>query len=132
MLTTHYLEEAEQLADRLAIMHAGQIARMGTVSEIVAAEPARIRYRTTSTVLADVDALATLPALTAGSRSDTAGVELATTDLQATLDALLRRAHDADAVLTNLDASPASLEQTFLTIAQSGNDHTDVSDATAA
>jgi ABC-2 type transport system ATP-binding protein len=132
VLTTHYLEEAEQLADRLAIMHAGQIARMGSVSEIVAAEPARIRYRTTSTALANIDALATLPAITAGSRSDTAGVELATTDLQATLDALLRRAHAADAVLTNLDASPASLEQTFLTIAQSGNDHTAVPHATAA
>jgi ABC-2 type transport system ATP-binding protein len=132
VLTTHYLEEAEQLADRLAIMHAGQIARMGSVSEIVASEPAHIRYRTTSAELADLDGLVTLPALTAGSRSDTTGVELATTDLQATLNALLRRAHDADAVLTSLDASPASLEQTFLTIAQSGNGHGDVPHATAA
>jgi ABC-2 type transport system ATP-binding protein len=132
VLTTHYLEEAEQLADRLAIMHAGQIARMGSVPEIVAAEPARIRYRTTSTVMANLDALATLPALIAGSRSDTTGVELATTDLQATLNALLRRAQDADAVLTSLDASPASLEQTFLTIAQSSNGHGDVPHATAA
>jgi phospholipid/cholesterol/gamma-HCH transport system ATP-binding protein len=132
VLTTHYLEEAEQLADRLAIMHAGQIDRMGSVSEIVASEPARIRYRTTSTALANLEALATLPALTAGSRSDTTGVELATTDLQVTLNALLRRAHDADAVLIGLDASPASLEQTFLTIAQSGNDPVAVPHVTAA
>src|SRR4051794_25453628 len=73
VLTTHYLEEAEQLADRLAIMHAGQIARMGSVAEIVASEPAHIRYRTTSAELADLDGLATLPALAAGSRSDTTG-----------------------------------------------------------
>ena len=29
LLTTHYLEEAEALADRLAIMHAGRIVRVG-------------------------------------------------------------------------------------------------------
>jgi ABC-2 type transport system ATP-binding protein len=132
VLTTHYLEEAEQLADRLAIMHAGQLARMGSVPEIVSSEPAHIRFHTTSTVLANLDALATLPGLSGGSRSDATGVELATRDLQATLNALLRRAHDADAVLTGLDASPASLEQTFLTIAQSGNDHVDGPHAVAA
>ena len=105
---------------------------LGTVSEIVAAEPARIRYRTTSARLADLDALATLPAFCPGSRSDTVGVELATTNLQATLDALLRRADEAGAVLTSLDASAASLEKTFLTIAESQNSRTDVPDAAAA
>src|SRR5699024_4548895 len=35
VLTTHYLEEAEELADRLAIMHAGEIVRSGTVEQIV-------------------------------------------------------------------------------------------------
>lgn len=37
MLTTHYLQEAEALADRVAIMDHGKIITMGTVSEIVAA-----------------------------------------------------------------------------------------------
>ncbi|MDA4121128.1 MAG: ABC transporter ATP-binding protein, partial [Thaumarchaeota archaeon] len=35
MLTTHYLEEAEELADRVAIMNHGKIITMGTTSEIV-------------------------------------------------------------------------------------------------
>src|SRR5713226_7470897 len=35
MLTTHYLEEAEELADRVAIMNHGKIVAMGTPSEIV-------------------------------------------------------------------------------------------------
>jgi ABC-2 type transport system ATP-binding protein len=35
MLTTHYLEEAEELADRVAIMNHGKIVTMGTTSEIV-------------------------------------------------------------------------------------------------
>jgi ABC-2 type transport system ATP-binding protein len=35
LLTTHYLEEAEELADRVAIMNHGKIVAMGTPSEIV-------------------------------------------------------------------------------------------------
>ena len=34
MLTTHYLEEAEELADRVAIMNHGKIAAIGTTDEI--------------------------------------------------------------------------------------------------
>ena len=36
MLTTHYLEEAEELADKVAIMDHGKIVASGTTSEIVA------------------------------------------------------------------------------------------------
>ena len=35
ILTTHYLEEAEQLSDRVAIMDHGQIVAMGTANEII-------------------------------------------------------------------------------------------------
>ena len=35
MLTTHYLEEAEELADRVAIMNHGRIVAMGTTEQIV-------------------------------------------------------------------------------------------------
>jgi ABC-2 type transport system ATP-binding protein len=35
ILTTHYLDEAEQLADRVAIMDHGQIVAMGTTEEII-------------------------------------------------------------------------------------------------
>jgi ABC-2 type transport system ATP-binding protein len=36
VLTTHYLEEAQQLSDRVAIMNHGQIVAMGTSDEIIA------------------------------------------------------------------------------------------------
>ncbi|RUO36908.1 ABC transporter ATP-binding protein [Aliidiomarina shirensis] len=36
LLTTHYIEEAQRLADRVAILRAGQIIAEGTVSEIIA------------------------------------------------------------------------------------------------
>jgi ABC-2 type transport system ATP-binding protein len=35
ILTTHYLDEAEQLSDRVAIMNHGQIVAMGTPEEII-------------------------------------------------------------------------------------------------
>jgi ABC-2 type transport system ATP-binding protein len=36
ILTTHYLDEAEQLSDRVAIMNQGRIVAMGTPDEIIA------------------------------------------------------------------------------------------------
>lgn len=45
VLTTHYLEEAERLADRIAIMHAGQIATEGTLRELVGGTFSRIGFR---------------------------------------------------------------------------------------
>ena len=37
LLTTHYMEEAEQLCDRLAIMDHGKVLELGTVKELVGA-----------------------------------------------------------------------------------------------
>jgi ABC-2 type transport system ATP-binding protein len=46
LLTTHYLDEAEQLADRVAVLREGQIVAVGTPAELTGATPAsEIRYR---------------------------------------------------------------------------------------
>ncbi len=46
VLTTHYLDEAEQLADRVAVLREGRIVAVGTPSELTSAAPAtEIRYR---------------------------------------------------------------------------------------
>jgi ABC-2 type transport system ATP-binding protein len=46
LLTTHYLDEAQQLADRVAVLRAGEIVRMGRPSELTAAATkVEIRYR---------------------------------------------------------------------------------------
>ena len=44
LLTTHYLEEAEELADRLAIMHEGRIVAAGTPAQVTASQPSRISF----------------------------------------------------------------------------------------
>jgi ABC-2 type transport system ATP-binding protein len=46
LLTTHYLDEAEQLADRLAVLRAGLIIRTGTPAELTGgSSETEIRYR---------------------------------------------------------------------------------------
>jgi ABC-2 type transport system ATP-binding protein len=48
LLTTHYLDEVEQLADRVAVLREGQIVATGTPQELTSAAPAtEIRYRDT-------------------------------------------------------------------------------------
>jgi ABC-2 type transport system ATP-binding protein len=46
LLTTHYLDEAEQLADRVAVMREGVIVRVGTPRELTTGDlEVEIRYR---------------------------------------------------------------------------------------
>jgi ABC-2 type transport system ATP-binding protein len=46
VLTTHYLDEAEQLADRVAVLRKGEIVAVGQPAELIGATPAtEIRYR---------------------------------------------------------------------------------------
>ena len=46
VLTTHYLDEAERLADRVAVMRRGEIVAVGPPAELIGGVPAtEIRYR---------------------------------------------------------------------------------------
>ena len=46
LLTTHYLDEAEQLADRLAVLREGEIIREGTPAELTGgSNETEVRYR---------------------------------------------------------------------------------------
>ncbi|MER5869980.1 ABC transporter ATP-binding protein [Streptomyces sp. NPDC002044] len=112
LLTTHYLEEAEELADRLAILHEGELVLTGTPAEVTATRPARIRFA----LPADVPP-ARLP-LTLRAAAHGRDVEIRTERLQGDLTELLRWAHDHGVELGGLDARSASLEEAFLEIAQ--------------
>ncbi|MFG2904169.1 ABC transporter ATP-binding protein [Kitasatospora sp. NPDC048286] len=112
LLTTHYLEEAEELADRLAIMHGGRVVTSGTVAEVIAGRPARISFE-----LPDFTGTA-LPVL-AGAEIGVEGrrVTVQTLGLQDTLTDLLGWARQHGIALGALDARSASLEEAFLAIA---------------
>ena len=121
LLTTHYLEEAEELADRVAIMRAGRVVREGTVAEAVAAEPARIEFvpRAGPGALLRLKAtdLPALPGLV-GADVDRGRVRLRTSELQEDLDIVLTWARENGLRLEELEARSASLEQAFLSLAE--------------
>jgi ABC-2 type transport system ATP-binding protein len=77
LLTTHYLDEAQQLADRVAVIRAGEIVSLGTPAELIADLPlTQIRYRRNGeTVVIDTETpTAVLAELTAGAVAS--GIEL--------------------------------------------------------
>ncbi len=45
LLTTHYLDEAQRLADRVGVLREGLIVKIGTPSELVGSQLTEIRYR---------------------------------------------------------------------------------------
>lgn len=109
LLTTHFLDEAEQLADQVSIMRAGRVVREGTVAQIVAGEPSTIGF---------ADLGRDLPLLPAEVRVDRGRTEIRTADLQPTLSTLLRWADEHRVVLADLAVSSPSLEAVFLRIAR--------------
>ncbi|MGI5376548.1 ABC transporter ATP-binding protein [Streptomyces sp. CA-251387] len=117
LLTTHYLEEAEDLADRLAILHEGRIAATGTPAEVTAGRPSRISFE-----LPEGYFLGDLPPLgelgVTGHHVDGRVVRLRTHQLQRAATRLLVWAEAAGVELRGLDVRSASLEEAFLGIAR--------------
>ena len=107
LLTTHYLEEAEVLANRVAIMRDGRIAVAGSLGEVSAQLPARIAFRAPSIPLP--------PELKALSTDGRVGEHvLETYALQADLTRLLDWANGHDLTLDRLHARGGSLEDAFM------------------
>ena len=112
LLTTHNLDEAQRLADRIELMHAGRILRSGTPASIVADLPSTISFATSS--LRSAPPLPDVHQLRVVEHRGTATIE--THDLQGSLAALLAWASSHDVLLTELRAETASLERAFLAL----------------
>lgn len=121
LLTTHYLEEAEDLADRLAILHEGRIAATGTPAEVTASQPSRITFDLPEGYfLGDLPPLAELGVT--GHEVTDRTVRLRTGELQRTATRLLVWAQRAGVELRGLDVRSASLEEAFLHIAREASE----------
>lgn len=131
LLTTHYLEEAEELADRLAIMHEGRIAAEGRVDEVVAAHPSRISFELPAGYhVGDLPPLGQLGVTEHQLSGRT--VQLTTPALQRAATGLLVWADAAGVELRGLDVRSASLEEAFLHIAREAKESTAATSAATA
>ena len=123
LLTTHYLEEAERLADRLAIMHRGEIRVEGTLGDVLASWGDRITFRLPEEVGTD-----DLPEIT-GARTEVrsrdgllwAAYTVTGADVESrahrVVSDLVAWSAERGATLRNLQVRGASLEDVFLQVA---------------
>jgi ABC-2 type transport system ATP-binding protein len=96
LLTTHYLDEVEQLADRVAVLREGHIVASGTVHELIGGAPAtEIRYRRNGEV-----------------------VVLETDEPTRVLHELTAAAMERGEELEGLEVRKPSLEDVYLTLVQ--------------
>jgi ABC-2 type transport system ATP-binding protein len=108
LLTTHYLDEAEHLADRLAVLIDGQIRALGTARELCSQVglPTRISFRMSGGSQALPPGAARL--------DDT--VVAQTTDSAPTMRSILAWAARRRMSLEDLRVEPPSLEDTYLVL----------------
>ena len=115
LLTTHYLEEADALADRIAVINKGEIIAEGT--------PATIKAQTAGKKIRCVTSLS-MTALRQMSgvtevREDREAVEVHTSIAEPVVRELLAR----DASLSALEVTSAGLEEAFLALTQDSTKH---------
>ena len=123
VLTTHYLEEADALADRIVVLHHGKVLAEGSPAEIKGRVAGR---RVRAATSADPEAVRALPGVKSVERSGGL-LTIITSDSEGTVRGLL----ELDAHLSNLEVSGAGLEEAFLSLTDDHNEvvhHTDASE----
>ena len=110
LLTTHYLQEADALADRVAVINQGEIIAQGTPAEIKAKTSGkRIRCITSLSV----PTLRQIAGVT-DAKEDREAIEIHAVEAESVVRELLLR----DAKLSGLEVTSAGLEEAFLALTQ--------------
>ncbi len=117
LLTTHYLEEADALADRIAVINQGEIIAEGT--------PAEIKSQTSGKRIRCVTALSLGSVLqipgVSSAKQDREALEIHAVEAEPVVRALLTR----DPTLSGLEITTAGLEEAFLALTQESGQNTD-------
>lgn len=115
LLTTHYLEEADALADRIAVINQGVIITEGTPAEIKAQTSGKRIRCVTRLSIGD---LLQIPGVT-DAKQDREAVEIHTGEAELVVRALLAR----DPSLSGLEIASAGLEDAFLALTQDNGEN---------
>src|SRR5579871_4206203 len=117
LLTTHYMDEAERLCDRVAIVDRGKVIAVGTPTELIARLGGEhlIEFALNHGVRVPDADLQALPAVTSVRHEDDA-YALAVTAPHIAIPALLQRLESQRLDLARLTTRHASLEDVFVTL----------------
>jgi ABC-2 type transport system ATP-binding protein len=114
LYTTHYMEEAERLCDRIAIMDSGRIQAEGTPSELVTLTGDLDHIRLAGAgAAAAVDALRALPAVEQVA-ADRRTLTLTVRDAPTAVAAIVTTATAAGMTLSDVEITRPDLESVFL------------------
>lgn len=115
LYTTHYMEEAERLCDRVGIIDKGKIMAEGTRTELVALVGGRDRVRlsTSDRIEPALESLRSHPAVDEVTATD-GGIELLVHDGGSALPKLLEMAASAGVGVNSVDVIEPNLEAVFL------------------
>ncbi|MGZ4372519.1 MAG: ABC transporter ATP-binding protein [Gaiellaceae bacterium] len=115
LYTTHYMEEAERLCDRIGIVDLGELKAEGTRAELVAlvGEHDRVSIEGAGNLELAARACETLGSVRAASVQD-GGIELIVDHARTILPELLRAAADAGAAVSSVEVKEPDLETVFL------------------
>ena len=108
LLTTHYLQEADALADRVVVINKGEIIAEGTPAEIKA-QTAGKQIRCVSSL--EIETVRMIPGVLEV-RQDREALEIHATDAEPVIRELLAR----DPRLSGLEVTSAGLEEAFLAL----------------
>ncbi len=123
VLTTHYMEEAEALCDRVMLMEGGRIAALDTPTGLVRTLHAPYGVRVTTRAALDVVAVSAIPGTSEvrqGAEGDLHVYTLRTEDAPRTVTALNALAERAGTEVVDLAVLPATLEDVFLSVTGRG------------
>ena len=123
LLTTHYMDEAERLCDRVAVVDHGQVIALGSPRELIASLGGEhiidfqvsVPPEGSGQALLDVQSLSDLPSVRSARRDDDL-LSLAVAEPHVALPALLARLREQGHELASLTTRHASLEDVFVNL----------------
>ena len=116
VLTTHYMEEAQELCGRVAVMDGGRIVALDTPINLIRRLPAPYQVKLVASAPLPLEELERLDAVSGVEQAEGGQYLLASADASATLSTLLTWLNGRGASLEHLEVVTATLEDVFLAL----------------